>query len=67
MPFFFFFLVIFNIINRFWAAQSFELEVHYCWSSGFPFVVTKIVRDQFYQLNVCKSMGCDRIHPKVLL
>ncbi|KFV44899.1 hypothetical protein N341_04094, partial [Tyto alba] len=31
-----------------------------------PFVNTEIVRDRLYQMNVHKSMGPDRIHPRVL-
>jgi len=33
---------------------------------GFSFVVTGILREQLYQLNVYKSMGCDGIYPRVL-
>lgn len=35
-------------------------------SSDFPLVVTKIVRDRLYQVNIFKSMGSGAIHPRVL-
>lgn len=37
----------------------------YDWeSSSFSLVVTKIVRDYLYQLNIWKSMDPDKIHPR---
>lgn len=39
-----------------------QLEAHECRISDFPFVDTEIVRDQLYQLNVCKSMWSNGIH-----
>ncbi|KAK4823871.1 hypothetical protein QYF61_007627 [Mycteria americana] len=41
-------------------------EDHKCGNSDFLFVDIEIVRDQMYQLNIHKSMGPDRIHPRVL-
>ncbi|KAK4833057.1 hypothetical protein QYF61_027719 [Mycteria americana] len=52
--------------DRPWDAQSPESEDHKCRNSDFPFVDTEIVKDHLYQLNVHKSMGPDRIHPRVL-
>ncbi|KAK4810513.1 hypothetical protein QYF61_004293 [Mycteria americana] len=50
-----------------WGAQSSGLADHECGNSDFPFVDTEIVRDcKLYQLNVHKSMGPERIHPRVL-
>ncbi|KAK4830989.1 hypothetical protein QYF61_014560 [Mycteria americana] len=47
------------------AAQSPESEDHKCGNSAFPFMDSKTVRDQLYQLNVHKSTGPDGIHPGV--
>jgi len=57
---------VFNNTDRPWAAQSPEPEDYDCRSSGLTFVDTESVRDQLYQLNVCKSVGPDGIHPRVL-
>ena len=62
----FFFASVFNNTDRPWAARSPESEDHECGNSDFPFVDTKIVRDQLYQLNVHKSTGPDGIHARVL-
>ncbi|PKU46059.1 rna-directed dna polymerase from mobile element hypothetical protein [Limosa lapponica baueri] len=51
---------------KYWASQSPELEDDECGNSDFPFVDTEIIRDQLYQLNVHKSMGPDKIYPRVL-
>lgn len=42
------------------------MEDHEWGSSDFPSVVTEIVRDRLYQLNVQKPTGPERIHPRVL-
>jgi len=52
--------------DRPWAARSPESEEHTCGNSDFAFVDTEIVRDQLYQLNVCKSVRLDGIHPRGL-
>ncbi|KAK4829030.1 hypothetical protein QYF61_001805 [Mycteria americana] len=57
---------LFNNTDRPWAAWSPYSEDHECGNSDFPFVDTKIVRNQLYPLNVHKSMGPDGIHPRVL-
>ncbi|KAK4832275.1 hypothetical protein QYF61_021674 [Mycteria americana] len=62
----FFFVSVFNIKDRSWAAWSSKLEDHDWGSSDFPFVDTEIVRDQLYWLNIHKSMRPDGIHPRVL-
>lgn len=41
------------------------MEACECRISDFPFVGTEI-RDQFYQLNVCKTMWSDVIHHRVV-
>ncbi|KAK4811155.1 hypothetical protein QYF61_019786 [Mycteria americana] len=61
-----FFDLVFNKMDRPWAARSSELEDHNCGNSDFPFVDAEIVRDQLYHLNVQKPMGPDGIHPRVL-
>ena len=57
---------VFNISDRFWAAESSELEDQDQKSSDFPTVATEIVKKQLYKLNVQKSIGPDVIHPRVL-
>lgn len=61
-----FFFSVFNNIDRPSAAWSSLLEDHDYTNSDFPFVDTKTVKDQLYQLNVHKPIGLDRIHPRVL-
>lgn len=61
-----FFASVFNNTDTPLAAQSSESEDHECRGSGFPFVDTGILRDRLYQLNDHKSVGSDRIHPRVL-
>lgn len=46
------FVSVFNSTDRSWAAQSSELEDHVWGSSDIPPVLTEIVRDQLYQLNI---------------
>jgi len=61
-----FFASVFNNTDRPWAAWNPESEEQKCGNSDLPFVVTEMVRDQLYQLNVHKSTGPDGIHPIVL-
>ncbi|KAK4831911.1 LOW QUALITY PROTEIN: hypothetical protein QYF61_020058 [Mycteria americana] len=61
-----FFASVFSNTDRPWSAWSPELEDHECGNREFPFVGSKIVRYQLYQLNVHKSTGPDGIHPGVL-
>lgn len=61
-----FFTSVFNNTDRPWAALSPELTDHKYGNSNFPFVDTEIVGDLLYPLNIHKSMGSDRIHPRVL-
>lgn len=61
-----FFVPVFIINARTCASWFSELEDCVRGSSGFPFVATKTVRDQLYQLDVPRCMGPDRIHPRVL-
>lgn len=41
-------------------------ECSKCGNSEFSFVLTEIIRDQLFHLNIQKSMEPDRIHPRVL-
>lgn len=52
-----FFVPVFNIDDRSWAAQTSELEDCDWRSSDFPSMVPKL-----YQLNTQKSMGPEGIH-----
>lgn len=61
-----FFVPVFIINDRTCASWLSELKDCVRGSSGFPFVATKTVRDQLYQLNVLKCMGPDGIYPGVL-
>jgi len=55
----------------FFALVDLELPSPLSWrivtegNSDFSCTVTEIVRDQFYQLMVCKSLESDGIHPRV--
>lgn len=43
-----------------------QLEDHDRWNRDFPPVVTAIISEELYQLNISKSMVPDGIHPRVL-
>lgn len=60
------FASVFNNTDKSWAAWPPQPEDHECGNNDFGFVDAEIVRNQLYQLNAHRSLGSDRIHPRVV-
>lgn len=47
-----------------WAMWSSELEDHSCRNSDFPGEATEVLREQLYQLDVCKCRSLMEFDPE---